>query len=99
MPQATEADRAWAVAKFGSIDTHPLITWLEQQGLRMTRDWHWLPPEGRAVTDEEMRAVCFLVDEWDFGGFAKPCTCDRPPQPCPRRYALQACRAAAGACE
>ena len=71
MPQATPMERRWAIAKFGDIDTGPIIEWLEKQGFKLRKDWRWQAPAGREPTQEEIRAVCFLVDEWDFGGIVQ----------------------------
>lgn len=64
MPQATEEQRAeWGVAPDKAMN------FLEGAGFVLNRDWTW----GRvaAPNEEEGRAIAFLCDEWDFGGFVR----------------------------
>lgn len=42
---------------------------LESRGYVLSSEFEWKIPDGHAVTDDELEAGAFLVDEWDFGGF------------------------------
>lgn len=65
MPQASEDLRA----EFG-IDDRPVIRFLEAAGYTRTDDWCWLLPEGKIEpTEKEDRAILFLIEEWDWGGW------------------------------
>lgn len=67
MPQASNELRA----EFGILDI-PVIRFLEAAGYTRTADWEWEMPEGPYIpTDKEMRAIRFLVDEWDWGGLTQ----------------------------
>lgn len=38
-------------------------------GYRLRRDWHWTMPDPLHVpTEEELSAITFMIQEWDFGG-------------------------------
>lgn len=64
MPQADNVLRIkWA----GPDDTKALNHLLEA-GYVMTEWWTWVVPAGREPTDDDMSAVQFLIDEWDFDG-------------------------------
>ena len=53
--------------EFG-VDDQPVIAFLESQGYRWTRDgrYEWIAPN-REPTRKELRAMTFLVQEWDWG--------------------------------
>lgn len=69
MPQASSEDREWAEQKFGSIDNYTIEKWLVEQGFTLNRDWTWVPPRPYPqLTQDEKRAIVFLIDEWDYGG-------------------------------
>ena len=69
MPSASEEDRAWAREKFGTIDCGTIDHWLTKQGYTLSPQWLWTPP-ARTLLKEECRALDFLVEEWDYGGWA-----------------------------
>lgn len=71
MPQATEELRKKWGGEHG-IGDDKATNFLESQGYILTRDWLWIIPNDHIVTDEEALAVMFLIQEWDFGGFAQP---------------------------
>jgi hypothetical protein len=50
----------------------PVIAFLEERGYILQDNWTWTHPcpEHFQPTDKEISAVWFLIDEWDFGGFA-----------------------------
>jgi hypothetical protein len=64
MPQASDEQRTeWG------IDDAPVIAFLENRGYKLTRQWTWvLPTPDHHPTEKEISAICFLIDEWDFGG-------------------------------
>jgi hypothetical protein len=64
MPQATEEDRDKMIKRFGSIDPHPIIEWLESQGF--VRDGYEVKSPDRELTTEELECLYFLSDEWDM---------------------------------
>lgn len=71
MPQADEELRTWARSKFGNIDNHGPEQLLKNAGYTLTAKWYWRLPEGKKyedMTEDEKKAVVFLIDEWDFGG-------------------------------
>jgi len=66
MPSSSDEERQWAESKFGTIDSEPITVWLEGRGFVLTPDWEFFLP-GRHPQGEEVRALWFLVEEWDFG--------------------------------
>ena len=75
MPQATEEQRKRWGGELG-IGEDKAIKFLEDAGYILSRDWRWfLPNPNHTPTPNEISAVQFLIDEWDFGGIwteAKP---------------------------
>lgn len=70
MPQADEFLRVvWNHGEEGGGD-QAAMKHLRDAGYVLTRQWTWTIPPGRAATDTDRSAVLYLVDEWDFGGFA-----------------------------
>jgi hypothetical protein len=50
-------------------DDATAINFLRKQGYRRTRGWHWrLPKPDHVPTEKELRAIQFLIEEWDWGG-------------------------------
>lgn len=73
MPEASDEDRQWARDKFGDIDCGAVMKFLEDAGYRLSDGCVWTLPTGKHMpTDEENRAICFLIDEWDFDGWRRP---------------------------
>jgi hypothetical protein len=73
MPQATEElRRKWATdGENGGVGEEKAIQFLQSHGYHLQRDWRWkLPDPKHQITNAEYEAMCFLVDEWDFGGIA-----------------------------
>lgn len=63
MPQASDEQRA----EFG-VDSSLAIKFLETRGFKLTDHFDWIPPVDHDVlTPKEIRAIVFLIDEWDFG--------------------------------
>jgi hypothetical protein len=45
------------------------IEYLGRQGYKLTKEWFWIPPTpDHEPTEEENKALNYLVWEWDFGG-------------------------------
>ena len=64
MPQ-TSPERA---ARWPGMD-HQAMKYLEDQGYRLSRSWHWYAPSKTHIpTEKEMDAILYLIEEWDFGG-------------------------------
>lgn len=40
------------------------------RGYRLHRDYSWSPPHhpDHVVTDRDLSAIAYLIDEWDYGG-------------------------------
>lgn len=76
MPQASDDLRhKWhGPSEFYAID------FLQRRGYFLRSDWTWIPPE-RPATPDELEAVTFLIDEWDFGGIATDRRDPSPPAP------------------
>ena len=63
MPQANgELRNEWH-------DDATAARFLEAAGYTLRPDWIWeWPKPFRPATPKEIRAVTYLIDEWDFGG-------------------------------
>lgn len=69
MPTATDDLRQWAIERFGSIDLFAPIEWLKAQGFELLESFSWVPPNGGdSISDDEWKAIDFLMQEWDFEG-------------------------------
>lgn len=66
MPQTTP-ERA---ARWPGMDAEAMA-YLKAQGFRIGRDWCWRHPENRDLTEKEKDAILYLIEEWDFGGYAR----------------------------
>ena len=70
MPQASDELRARMKLRFGDeiSDIGPM-NYLEACGFRQTRGglWH-LPSPNYKPNADELEALQFLMDEWDYGG-------------------------------
>lgn len=62
MPQA----RPDLQAKFA--DDSEALDVLEGAGFVLLPDWTWRGPEGRQPCIEELDAIEYLIEEWDYGG-------------------------------
>ena len=47
------------------------VAYLRERGYVLLPDWTWEVPPNTVPTDRDVRAVKFLFDEWDYGGFAE----------------------------
>ena len=63
MPTASDEQRAeWG------IDDAPVVKFLRDAGYKDTPEWTWIKPSPEhEPTEKEVSAICFLVDEWDWG--------------------------------
>lgn len=62
MPQATDELRK----EWNGPDDSTAREYLTSRGFTLTAAWEWIPSQ--PVTDKDMRAIDFMVEEWDFGG-------------------------------
>lgn len=61
MPQSTPERRAkWK-------DSETAIEFLRERGYVLHEDWTWTT-ESNTQTDEELDAIAYLIEEYDFGG-------------------------------
>ena len=61
MPQATKELRdEWG------IDPSKAVDHLEKKGFTIDSDFCIIDPEGYEPTEEDFRAIDFLIQEWDF---------------------------------
>lgn len=69
MPRATEEQRAeWWPDEDGT-GTQTAEGFLFAAGYLLTRRFEWVVPVGHSPTHKETRAMLYLIDEWDYGGF------------------------------
>ena len=68
MPQASEKMRRRYKARFGDIGPEHAMNELERRKYKLTKEWEWIAPKRKLVTDEELFWIDFLIQEWDFGG-------------------------------
>ena len=66
MPQASDAQRARMIERFGSVGDAGPIDFLEGRGYELTGAWEWIAPRPDFTVDE-VECIEFLVDEWDYG--------------------------------
>lgn len=71
MPQASEElRREWAGSD--GISEDKAENYLKSKGYKLTPSWLWiLPNPNHNPTIEEIRAISFLVNEWDYGGWVR----------------------------
>jgi hypothetical protein len=63
MPTATDELRAeWGIGDEKAMEH------LRGRGFVLHRDWSWSRPASGEVTDEDRRAISFLIQEWDMDG-------------------------------
>jgi len=73
MPSATDALRERMNYLFGDpLDDSGPVGFLQKRGFKLINTWDWRPPEGinkwSDLSADERDCICFLCDEWDFGG-------------------------------
>lgn len=73
MPQASDDLRDLMGLMFGDrISDGPPTEFLVSRGYQVQPGWTWLPPSpDHIVSEKEWLCISFLVDEWDWGGFAE----------------------------
>ena len=65
MPQATEEQRK----RWNGPGDETALAFLKERGYTLRRDWLWdKPSQDHQPTEDEVSAICFLIDEWDMGG-------------------------------
>lgn len=67
MPQASET----LLREWDGPSDRKAIAYLEGRGYVLTRQWTWVVPSMTVPTERDLRAIKFLIDEWDFGGLAE----------------------------
>jgi hypothetical protein len=56
---------------FGSIDPSGPEAFLKSRGYTLTPEWRWVKPTlSHTMSGAEAACICFLIDEWDYGGLA-----------------------------
>jgi hypothetical protein len=71
MPQATEELRAAWGGEMG-VGEDKAMAHLEGRGFKLTRQWEWhKPAPDYALDQDDIGAISFLIQEWDFGGLAE----------------------------
>lgn len=68
MPQATdEQRRKWG--GYAGVGEDKAVDYLSERGYTLTEHWTWSKPSPDHIpSDEELEAIGFLIDEWDYGG-------------------------------
>ena len=66
MPQATSE----LTEKWDGPSDEKAIAHLRSKGFRYTKHWEWIPPVDYRPTEEDVSAIMFLIQEWDWGGLA-----------------------------
>jgi hypothetical protein len=56
------------LARWGTSDS-AVIKYLEDRGYVLNGDWTWTLKPWRDPTEEEIDAMIYLMEEWDFGWF------------------------------
>lgn len=71
MPQASEELRKeWGGAN--GVGEDKAESYLLSKGYTLSPGWLWiLPSSDHIPTEEETAAMCFLIEEWDYGGYVK----------------------------
>lgn len=81
MPQTTDVRAArWNRHRSGPDYNGDVeaILFLKSHGYTMTRAYTWVKPSFfYRPTIDEMDAICYLIEEWDYGGL------ESPPEPGP----------------
>lgn len=73
MPTASDELRAKMDAYFGDpISEMGAMNYLQDQGYKLGRDWVYRKDgmNWEDLPEKDRECICFLADEWDFGGFA-----------------------------
>lgn len=70
MPQASALLQTKMKEYFGGtgIDDAPVIEYLESQRYKLRHDFIWIKPKDHKPTEKELNCICFLIEEWDYGG-------------------------------
>lgn len=43
--------------------------YLRDRGYVLDGNWNWIVPRHHTPTEKECSAICFLMQEWDMGGY------------------------------
>jgi hypothetical protein len=41
---------------------------LEDRGYMLTSEWTWWKPPSLRLSEDDLSAIGYLIDEWDYGG-------------------------------
>lgn len=53
-------------------DDSNATAFLTDRGYKLTREWEWvLPTPDHVPTEDEIDAINYMVEEWDYGGLIK----------------------------
>jgi hypothetical protein len=66
MPSASDELRAEWGGQDG-IGEDKAMAFLKEKGWHLSETWYYNHPTGHEPTEEEWRALDFLIQEWDFG--------------------------------
>jgi hypothetical protein len=70
MPQASEVMRA-AWGGYEGVGDDKACHHLKMRGFKLTPQWEWQKPSPDYVLDaDDVGAISFLIQEWDYGGLA-----------------------------
>lgn len=68
MPQTT-SERLKRWGGYRGVGEDKAEKFLEDRGYTLTSSWEWIEPsETHYITPEEVDAILFLMEEWDYGG-------------------------------
>lgn len=72
MPTATpELKAIWEKENAGDGEVAACL-YLENRGWVLDKEWLWHPPsKDHTVAPQEIRAIAYLIQEWDYGGLWK----------------------------
>jgi hypothetical protein len=68
MPSSSEELRREWANLYGDITDKVASRYLHKKGWILTKDWTWVLPEHYRPTEQDLRAVQYLFEEWDYGG-------------------------------
>ena len=72
MPQASEELRQLMMIRFGGLGDGGPAEYLKERGFQLNpHSWTWSLAEDRELTENELDAIQFLIEEWDYGSFVR----------------------------
>lgn len=58
------------VEEWGSSEKRA-VTYLVNRGYKLTKSYNWIHPNNIDLSEKDIRAMSFLIYEWDYGGYQK----------------------------